>query len=81
MNKRDLDKRERFARLAEARVQKASDALRLVGNLANKANYSYDEEDAKQIIEFLNAEVKKLQELFRTSGGKSEQRFRLRRGK
>jgi hypothetical protein len=81
MNQREVEKRERFARLAEARVQKASDALRLVGNLANKANYSYDEEDAKQILDFLNSEVKKLQELFRTSGSKSEQGFKLRRGK
>ena len=81
MNQRELDKRERFARLAEARVQKAADALRLIGNLSNRTNYSYDESDARQIIEFLNSEVKKLQEQFRTSGGKQDKVFRLKRGK
>lgn len=81
MNQREQEKRERFARLAEARVQKAAEALRLIGNLSNRANYSYDEAEAKQIIDFLNSEIKKLQEQFRISGGKQEQLFRLKRGK
>lgn len=47
------EKRENFVRLANQRVNRAIDQLRLVGNLGNKANYEYTEEDARKIAKAL----------------------------
>ena len=47
------DKREKFVRLANQRVNKALDQLRLVGNLGNRSAYDYTEDDAKKIIKAL----------------------------
>ena len=47
------DKQEKFTRLANQRVNKAMDQLRLVGNLGNRAAYDYTEEDAKKIVKAL----------------------------
>ena len=35
----ERDKRERFVELGEARVRKATQMLRLIGNLSNPSNY------------------------------------------
>lgn len=50
-------KRDNFVRLAESRVSKAIDALRVIGNLANRSNYEYSEEDARKIMAALHAEL------------------------
>ena len=63
--------REKFVTLAEKRVTKAIKDLRLIGNLSNKSNYSYDEKDVKKIIGVLDSEIKKLKQKF-TSGSDSE---------
>lgn len=47
------DKREKFVRLANQRVNKALDQLRLVGNLGNRSAYDYTEDDAKKIVKAL----------------------------
>lgn len=47
------EKREKFVRLANNRVNKAIDQLRLVGNLGNRAAYEFSEEDAKKITRAL----------------------------
>ena len=39
----ERDKRERFVDLGEARVRKASQMLRLIGNLSNTSNYDYSQ--------------------------------------
>ena len=41
------DKREKFVKLAEARVSKALKELQLIGNLSNRSAYEYSEEDVK----------------------------------
>jgi hypothetical protein len=50
-------KRKNFVRLAESRVAKAIDSMRVIGNLANRSNYEYSEEDAKKIISALQEEI------------------------
>ena len=47
------DKRAKFVQLANQRVNKAIDQLRLVGNLGNRAAYDYTEEDARKIVKAL----------------------------
>jgi hypothetical protein len=58
------DKRQRFVELGEARVRKASQMLRLVGNLANRNNYDYSDQDAQKILAALEAELKLLRAKF-----------------
>jgi len=72
-------KRENFVRLAESRVSRAIDAIRIIGNLSNKSNYDYDSEDVQMIIKTLRAELNKLNEQFESKLGKSKQQFKLRK--
>jgi arginine repressor len=69
--------RERFVRLAESRVTKAIRALRLVGNLSNKNNYSYTAEDAQKITSALERELRDLRRRFDDHGPHDQVRFRL----
>lgn len=57
-------KRERFERLAEKRLTETIKKLRLVGNLANRHNYSYSDEHVKQIFNAIDAEVRSLRQRF-----------------
>ncbi|WP_374660950.1 hypothetical protein [Inhella sp.] len=60
----DRNKRERFVELGEARVRKATQMLRLIGNLSNTSNYEYSQEDANKILSALDAEVRLLKAKF-----------------
>jgi len=71
------DKRERFIELAEKRVTRVLETIRLVGNLANRGNYEYSEEDLEKILSAIEGEVKRLRMTFHTKGSKREDRFRL----
>lgn len=70
------DRRDRFKRLAEARVIRAIKELRLIGNLSNKANYAYEERDVDKIIKALEAEMKVLKQRFQ-GGRDAEIEFKL----
>ena len=54
-----------FERLAEKRVNEAIKKIRLIGNLANKANYDYTEGHSKRILEALEAELKNVKSKFK----------------
>lgn len=41
--------REKFVNLAEKRTSKALQAISVIGNLSNRSNYSYTDEDVRQI--------------------------------
>ena len=69
--------RERFVRLAESRVTKAIKALRLVGNLSNKNNYSYTAEDAQKITSALERELRDLRRRFDDQVPHEQVQFRL----
>ena len=69
--------REKFVTLAEKRVTKAIKDLRLIGNLSNKSNYSYTEQDVKKIIVALDAEIKSLKMRFESDKGSKEVAFKL----
>ena len=51
------EKREKFVRLAEQRVNRALREIRLIGNLANKSAYTSTEEDVKKIFRVLQKEL------------------------
>lgn len=71
------DKRERFVMLAEKRVPRAIKELRLIGNLANKHNYSYTEQDAQKIMSALESELKLLRTRFLADDSRSKAVFKL----
>ena len=71
------DRRDRFVRLAEARVSKALQAIRVVGNLSNRSNYDYSDEDVRKITRALSVEVTALESRFRSVDSKVRPEFRL----
>lgn len=70
-------KRENFVRLAEARVSRALDAIRVIGNLSNRSNYEYDDQDVKKIIKTLQDELNKVKKQLETKTGMPKQQFKL----
>lgn len=71
------NKREKFVALAEKRVVRAINDIRLIGNLSNKNNYAYTENDVKKIISVLEQELKNLRIKFSADEGKTEVAFKL----
>lgn len=71
------DRKQRFRELAERRTTNAIKQIRLIGNLSNKGNYSYDEKDVRKIYAALNKELRAMKERFAASGTKSEDIFKL----
>ena len=71
------DKRQKFQELAEKRVNRALESLRLVGNLSNTSNYDYSPEEAKRITSALQQEVNSLKNKFELGLQKSDKRFTL----
>jgi len=69
--------REKFVELAEKRVNKTVKDLRLIGNLANKTNYDYDNHDVKHIVSFLRKELKMLEKKFEDYSTETDQEFKL----
>ena len=62
--------REKFVTLAEKRTTKALQAISVIGNLSNKSNYTYTEEDIKQIKKALIEEVNQTIGRFNASSSK-----------
>lgn len=58
------NKKQKFERLANARVNKALKKLDLIGNLSNKNIYDYSEYEVSQIIKTLNKKVKEIETQF-----------------
>ena len=58
------DNSEHFIELANKRVPKALKALDLVGNLSNKSNYTYSEEQANLIKKALRNKVNDICKMF-----------------
>lgn len=50
--------RENFVRLAEQRTKRTIKDVRLIGNLSNRSNYTWNDEDVKRIFSAIEAEVK-----------------------
>ena len=69
--------RERFISLAEQRVIKAIKIIRLIGNLSNKTNYNYTEDDVKKIIGVLRSEIRNIEQRFNNKGQDKEILFKL----
>lgn len=73
------DKASRFQRLAERRVTETIKKMRLVGNLANRHNYSYTEEHVKQIVDALEGELRQVKARFRQDNSAQAQAFSFKK--
>jgi hypothetical protein len=66
--------RARFVDLASKRVSKTLKSIQLIGNLSNKSNYDYTEDDVAKIIRALQEEVSACKKRFdlalKKQGGK-----------
>ncbi len=71
------DKRDKFIRLAEQRVNRALREIRLIGNLSNRSAYSSTDEDVKKIFRALQKELDTARARFGDSDGGAGSSFRL----
>lgn len=71
------EKRDKFVRLAEARVNRALKDIQLVGNLSNQAAYDYDEEDVRKIFSALSKALSSAKARFGADDGAGGDAFKL----
>lgn len=67
-------KEKKFIKLAEIRANNAIKAMKLLGNLANKSNYTYNEFQVKKILNALSGEINNLKSSFQS---KNKKKFKL----
>ena len=71
------DKRSKFVKLAEARVNRAIKDVRLIGNLANRSAYDYEEEDVRKMFRALQKEFDAARSRFSGEAGGKDNEFKL----
>ncbi len=71
------DKSAKFIELANKRVNKAIKDLQLVGNLANRQNYEFTDEQAKKIVRALQQEVDQVKQNFQSVDEANRSEFKL----
>jgi hypothetical protein len=69
--------RTKFVELAEKRVSRTIKDIKLIGNLSNKSNYSYTQEDTDKIYKALKKAVEEMKLRFESSGANVEDIFKL----
>ena len=69
-------KEQKFQRLAEQRVNVILDKLRLLGQLSNKGNYEYTDDQVQSIFRAIQKELNATRSKF-SNGSKSRIRFKL----
>ncbi len=70
-------KRTKFVKLAEARVNRAIQDIRLIGNLSNKGAYDYSEDDVKKIFRALQKATDAARQKFGNGEGNRDSEFSL----
>lgn len=73
----ERDKSAKFVELANKRVNRAVKDIALIGNLSNRRNYTYNEEQAKKIVKALQASVDKVKASFLSGIHGQEANFEL----
>jgi hypothetical protein len=71
------DRRKKFVELAEKRVNRAIKDISLIGNLSNKSNYSYTDQDVKKITSALRKAVDEMKARFDRKVDGTEGKFKL----
>jgi hypothetical protein len=69
--------RNKFVELANKRVNNAVKTIRLIGNLSNKSNYSYSDEDVRKIFSCLQKEIREAKRRFDEGTEREKGAFQL----
>ena len=69
--------RDKFVELAEKRVTRALKDIKLIGNLSNRSNYAYTEQDVKKITSALKKAVDEMRARFDAKGDPIDEAFKL----
>lgn len=67
-------RQDRFKRLAIQRTNAVLEKLRLLGNLSNRANYDYSDEEIKKVFRAVEEQLKAIKIKF---SGSSRKEFKL----
>lgn len=66
------DRAQRFKRIATYRTNEVLEKLRLLGNLSNRANYDYTEDEIDKIFYAVESQIKVIKAKFSSSKRKKE---------
>lgn len=77
MTEKSETKREKFTRLAEARVNKIINMLQLLGNCSNINTYDYSKQDVDKIFSVIENEVRETKRKFSKVNDKNNKKFSL----
>ena len=75
------DKHERFLRLAESRTNTVIQKIHLIGNLANRSNYDYNEDEVFEIFKAIELEIQRTKKMFEVEFIKKDNRFSFSKNK
>ena len=67
----------KFIRLAEKRINKVAKQLQLIGNLSNKTNYAYSDEEVEKMFDYVDSCVQSARERFRSTDSGPKTMFTL----
>jgi hypothetical protein len=70
-------KREKFRALAQARTNKAIEAIARIGNLSNRQIYEYEDAEVRKVIRALKDAVASVESRFESPRGKAGGSFKL----
>lgn len=73
-------KAQRFERIAERRVNETLRALRLLGNVSDRRNYAYTDEQIAMILAAIDLEYRSLKARFKAEAPAEAQMFQFKRG-
>jgi hypothetical protein len=71
------EKRQKFRDLAEARANRALDAILRIGKLSNRNLYEWDDSEVRKITKALRDAVAQVEGRFASPRGKAETKFKL----
>ena len=71
------ERRERFIRIAERRVNRILDNFDSLGKCANKKNYEYNDEDVRSVFQAIEKKIKVIKALYQNSN-KEKKSFTLK---
>ena len=71
------DKRQKFVDLAEKRVSRLIKDIRLVGNLSNRSNYVFRDEEVRKIFAAIETETRVARKRFENAGSSDDAVFKL----
>ena len=72
-----IEDRQKFVELAQKRVNRTIKDIRLIGNLSNRSNYDYTDDDVKKIHSALKSALDEMKKRFEAKGAATEDLFKL----